>query len=59
LIGPVLEQCDRDGTVAYTETQKEANVAWYARSGFTVTEEIRLGNAPTVWCLRREPAADR
>jgi len=23
-----FERCDRDGVVAYTETQKEANVSW-------------------------------
>jgi GNAT superfamily N-acetyltransferase len=55
LLAPVLERCDRDGTVAYTETQKEANLAWYARAGFVVTEEIQLPRAPIVWCLRREP----
>ena len=57
LLVPVLDQCDQDGTVAYTETQKEANVAWYARAGFDVAREIRLSDTPTVWCLRREPRA--
>jgi len=47
---------DRDGMVAYTETQKEANVSWYARAGFGVTHEVRLPGTPTVWCLRREPS---
>ncbi len=55
LLAPVLDRCDRDGTVAYTETQKEANVSWYARAGFGVTEEIRRPGTPTVWCLRRPP----
>lgn len=27
LISPIFERCDRDGIVAYTETQKEANEA--------------------------------
>jgi GNAT superfamily N-acetyltransferase len=53
LLRPVLDRCDREATVAYTETQKEANV--YARAGFAVTQEIRLPDTPTVWCLRREP----
>jgi GNAT superfamily N-acetyltransferase len=57
LLAPVLERCDRDGTPAYTETQKEANVSWYGRAGFGVTREIRLPGTPTVWCLRREPRA--
>jgi len=58
LLAPTLELCDRDGIVAYTETQKEANVSWYARAGFVVSEEIRLPDTPTVWCLRREPTSD-
>jgi GNAT superfamily N-acetyltransferase len=55
LLAPVLERCDRDGIVAYTETQKASNVSWYARSGFAVTDEIQLPGTPTVWCLRRDP----
>ncbi len=55
LLAPVLERCDRDGVVAYTETQKEANVSWYARAGFGVIHEVRLPDTPVVWCLRREP----
>jgi GNAT superfamily N-acetyltransferase len=57
LLAPILDRCDRDGTIAYTETQKEANVAWYARAGFCITREIRLADTPTVWCLQREPKA--
>jgi len=56
LLAPVLERCDRDGVVACTETQKEANVSWYARAGFAVTHEVRLPDTPVVWCLRREPS---
>ncbi len=55
LLSPVLDRCDDDGAVAYTETQKETNVSWYARAGFKVAREIRLPETPTVWCLRREP----
>jgi GNAT superfamily N-acetyltransferase len=55
MLAPVLDRCDRDATFAYTETQKEANVSWYARAGFAVTREIRLPDTPTVWCLRRPP----
>ena len=55
LLAPVLEQCDAEGVLAYTETQKFENVAWYGRSGFTVASEVQLPGAPPVWCLRREP----
>jgi ribosomal protein S18 acetylase RimI-like enzyme len=55
LLAPVLDRCDHEGVVAYTETQKEANVGWYGRAGFEVTEVLRLPDTPTVWCLRRDP----
>ena len=55
LLAPVLDRCDCEGVVAYTETQKQANVSWYARAGFDVIDEVRLPGTPTVWCLRREP----
>jgi ribosomal protein S18 acetylase RimI-like enzyme len=55
LLAPVLERCDGEATFAYTETQNEQNVSWYARAGFDVVREIRLPDTPTVWCLRREP----
>jgi GNAT superfamily N-acetyltransferase len=55
VLAPVLARCDEQGLPAYTETQKEANVSWYARAGFEVADEIRLPGTPPVWCLRREP----
>jgi GNAT superfamily N-acetyltransferase len=55
LLAPVLARCDDEGVLAYTETQKFENVAWYGRAGFTVAEEVGLPGTPTVWCLRREP----
>jgi GNAT superfamily N-acetyltransferase len=59
LLQPVLERCDAEGVLAYTETQKESNVGWYARAGFAVSVEVRLPRTPTIWCLRREPRAAR
>ncbi|MEZ5323284.1 MAG: GNAT family N-acetyltransferase [Microthrixaceae bacterium] len=55
LLAPVLERCDEQGIPAYLETQKRTNLSWYARSGFEVVEEVRIGDSPPVWCLRREP----
>jgi GNAT superfamily N-acetyltransferase len=57
LLAPILRQCDEHGTIAYTETQKEDNVGWYARAGFAVAHEIRFPDTPPVWCLQREPRA--
>jgi ribosomal protein S18 acetylase RimI-like enzyme len=55
LLEPVLERCDADHTVAYLETQKEENLAWYHRSGFEVDDEIRARGCPPMWAMRREP----
>jgi GNAT superfamily N-acetyltransferase len=58
LLAPVLERCDEEGHFAYLETQKEANVAWYARAGFEVADVVRLRGTPPVWLLRRDPRPD-
>ncbi len=56
LLEDVLETCDRDGVASYLETQKEDNLAYYARFGFTVVDEHRpVKGAPSLWSLRREP----
>lgn len=51
----VLDQCDRDGAGAYLESSKESNIAYYARHGFRVTEEVRLIRGPSMWRMWREP----
>lgn len=56
LIAPVLERCDREGLPAYLESSKEQNIAFYARHGFEVTEELRLpGSGVPLWLMWREP----
>jgi GNAT superfamily N-acetyltransferase len=58
LLEPVLTRADDEGNVAYLETQKPENVTWYARSGFAVSEELRIGPCPPVWGLLREPKGE-
>lgn len=55
LLQPVLEACDADEVPAYLESSKEENVAFYARHGFRVTDEMRLPDGPPVWLMWREP----
>ena len=47
------------GTLADTqrglETQKEANIAYYARHRFNVVRRLEIGRCPPVWTLLREP----
>ena len=51
----VLDQCDRDGVGAFLESSKESNIAYYARHGFRVTEEVRLTRGPSMWRMWRDP----
>ena len=55
MLGPVLEDCDRDAVAAYLESSKERNVAFYSRHGFRVTEEVQLPRGPRIWLMWRDP----
>jgi ribosomal protein S18 acetylase RimI-like enzyme len=55
LLEPVLASCDADEIPAYLESSKERNVAFYARHGFRVTEELDLPKGPRVWLMWRDP----
>ncbi len=54
-LAPVLERCDTEGLPAYLETQKEANIAYYARHRFDVVQKIEVDGCPPIWTLRRDP----
>ena len=55
VIAPVLARCDEEQLPAYLETQKEANIAYYARHRFNVVRKLEIGRCPPVWTLLREP----
>lgn len=55
LLAPVLQSCDADGVPAYLESSKERNIAFYARHGFRVTEEMRMPKGPPLWLMWRDP----
>jgi GNAT superfamily N-acetyltransferase len=52
---PVLEKCDEEGIIAYLETQKEENLAYYARHAFDLIDKIEVAGVPPVWTLSRQP----
>ena len=56
---PVLQRCDEEGVLAYLETQKEENIAYYARHAFDVIEKIEVEGVPPVWTLSRQPRTGR
>ena len=55
LIRPTLQRCDEQGILAYLESSKEANISFYQRHGFRVTQEIKVPQGPTLWAMQREP----
>ena len=57
VLGPVLGRCDTEGIPAYLESSKEANVPFYERHGFAVTDTLDLdkGRGPRMWLMWREP----
>jgi len=60
LIAPVLEICDSDGIPAYLESSKHSNIAFYARHGFRVIDELHLpGGGPVFFRMWREPLVSR
>jgi ribosomal protein S18 acetylase RimI-like enzyme len=54
VLAPVLQECDADGVGAYLESSKERNIAFYARHGFRVTEELQLPRGPKMWAMWRD-----
>ncbi len=55
VLAPVLSHCDRNGLPAYLESSKAANVPFYRRHGFDVTQEVANDGGPTLWTMWREP----
>ncbi len=52
---PVLDRCDAEGLAAYLETQKEENLAYYARHAFDVVQKLEVQGVPAIWTMLRKP----
>lgn len=56
LIDHTLERLGREGLPAYLETDKESNLAWYARRRFELRETLHpVPDGPPVWTMWRDP----
>jgi len=56
LLEAVLPEIDEAGLPCYLETQKEANLAYYARFAFEPVATLTpVTGGPPLWALRREP----
>ncbi len=50
-----LEQCDRDGVIAYLESSNPRNIPLYERHGFASLGSIQAGSSPTIVPMLRRP----
>jgi GNAT superfamily N-acetyltransferase len=56
LMTPALARCDETGLPAYLETDKERNLAYYARFRFELVDTIHPAEGgPPTWTMQREP----
>jgi ribosomal protein S18 acetylase RimI-like enzyme len=55
LLRRALAEVDRAGVPAYLESTNPANLPLYQRHGFEVLKTIRVGDAPPVFPMLREP----
>ena len=57
LVDHTLERLDREGLPAYLETDKESNLAWYARRRFELARDPAPRCAPVrpIWTMWRDP----
>jgi GNAT superfamily N-acetyltransferase len=48
-------RCDQEGALAYLESSNPRNITLYERHGFEVMGEIKVGSAPLVTPMLRQP----
>lgn len=54
LLAPILQRCDEEGLPVFLETQKEANLAYYARFGFVEHDHVDIDpECPRMWMMQR------
>jgi GNAT superfamily N-acetyltransferase len=55
LLRHALAECDRRGEVAYLESSNARNISLYLRHGFVPLGELRVGSAPPIFPMSRQP----
>jgi ribosomal protein S18 acetylase RimI-like enzyme len=56
LLTAALERCDDEHLGAYLEASNERSRRLYERHNFTIRDEIRLPDGPTIWAMWRNPS---
>ena len=57
VLRPGLVAADAEGLASFLETGTEANLGFYSRFGFEVSDELELADRTRVWFLTRPPDA--
>lgn len=52
LLAAFVEQIDADGEPSYLETDRQENIAFYAKAGYEVVREVSVLEVP-LWCMWR------
>jgi GNAT superfamily N-acetyltransferase len=55
LLEHAVARCDREGLPAYLESTSPRSVPLYRRHGFEVVAELRVGSAPPIFPMVRQP----
>ena len=55
LLRAVLDGCDQQQLPAYLESSNAANIGFYNKHGFEITEEITIDGGPSLWGMVRQP----
>lgn len=55
LLQPILNRCDREGTLAYLESSSPRNINLYQRHGFEAIGKIQSDDSPTLIPMVRQP----
>lgn len=55
LMRPTLDRCDAENLPAYLEASSERSAALYARLGFELIRELRVGGSPPLRLMQRPP----
>jgi len=56
LMDAIKQECDKEGLYCYLETEKEENLNFYEKHGFTVFEKINLPKLDLpMWLMLRHP----
>ncbi len=56
LMDTIKQECDNEGLSLYLETEKEENLSFYEKHGFTVLEKINLPKLDLpMWLMLRNP----